>query len=131
MKTKGLRVAAAAAGLSMLLILSATPANAQGSFSIKIVPWGCTEGDFAGASTRQNGQAYAYAYNTNRICLPNSSFDMRVTVSAGGSTSPAAAYWGDPLYHQIGVYLNKAGTPTGWHYYRGATNSSGTWQRNT
>lgn len=130
MKIKPLH-ALAAAGLAIALTLSASPAMAQGNFNIKIVPWGCTEGDFAGASMRKSGQAYAYTYNTLRSCVPTLQFDMRTTVSAGGVTSQSVGYWGDSFYHQIEVYLNRAGTPSGWHYYRSANSNNQIWQRYT
>lgn len=117
------RATAAGAAIVVLMMVSATPASAAGSFTMKIQPDLCTQTDYAGGSDRANGQARAYTYYNPVSCL--TAMDVKARVAASGFTGPTVQ--GNP---SVTSWLNKAGTPTGYHnycmFYNWAWSCSGT-----
>lgn len=104
-------------------------AQAQGSFSQKVTPYGCTEMDWWGASTKPNSTtARAYTSHNNTICLPNSGLQMSAQVHTAGYASPV--YWTSG--YEVNAYIyNTSGIAYGAHrlnQYRQAQND---WYRNT
>ena len=88
---------------------TAASAEARGSFSQKVTPWGCSETDFAGNSYSSGGTVAANTYHNNVVCTTNLQVGARVT--AGGSSSAlSTSVWGN-----VTASMNSSSTPYGYH----------------